>query len=116
MTYEYGLCAGRHETPATEAIFENINDPTDFMSMGERIAEVIPNDATLLVVYVTGLTTAMLAVVRYCERNGISLLARHFDLSAGTFFDQPVLSFKTCPSCGRRYPARRQCCPYCWGE
>jgi hypothetical protein len=116
MIYEYVLCAGRHETPATECLFDKIEDPTDVMSMRCRLAEVIPSDATLLVVYVTGLTVAMLAVVKFCELNGISLIARHYDISTGRFFDQSVLSFKTCPACGRRYPARRQVCPYCWGE
>jgi len=115
MKYEFTLCAGRHETPASQAIFEEIADPTDFEGMINRANEVIPADADELVVYVTGLTPAMLAVTKLCWLNGISLTAMHYDRETGKYLPQQVLKFETCSSCGRRYPAFLSACPACWG-
>lgn len=116
MKYEFALCAGRHDTPASQAIFQEITDPTNFDGMLDYVAEAIPADTTELVVYVTGLTPAMLAVVVYCECCSISLTAMHFDRETGSYLPQEIFSYKECPRCHRRHHAYEELCPRCWGN
>ena len=91
MKYEFELCKGRHQTPAAESIFDSEIDPTAVDAI-EKIADSrIPDDATEIVVYVTGLTVAMLAVVSVCIARGIKLVAMHYDRTTGTYYRQLVM-------------------------
>ena len=115
MKRTFELCKGRHATPATEAIFPTEVDPTDFSGLNRIVAERIPSDTTELVVYVTGLTPAMLAVVHYCWQAGITLTAMHYDRATGEYYPQTVLWFQTCQRCGERLPITMGRCPNCGG-
>lgn len=115
MKYEFALCAGRHETPATTAIFDQIADPTDFDAMLDTCVKKIPTDADELIIYVTGLTPAMLAVVKVCERRGIDITAMHYDRENKEYKPQQVLAFHKCPWCGTRFNGGDYC-PHCGGN
>lgn len=91
MKYIFELCAGRHQTPADKAIFAAVNNVTDTEGLLQVARENIPADCSELTVYVTGLTPAMLAVVRACAERGIALVAMHFDRESGTYYPQKVL-------------------------
>jgi len=104
MKYEMALCAGRHETPATSAIFAETLNPLDVCGLYNAADAAIPADCTDLTVYVTGLTVAMLAVVKVCIDRGISLTAMHYDRESGTYYPQVVTQFVTCGCCGGRIP------------
>lgn len=97
-----GLCAGRHDMPVGEFIFPTEVDPTDFRAMSRTVdafldnrvgthlsnygtrfndnemsdIEVVTGDRPL-VVYVTGLTACVAAVIRGCVYRGIEPLRPH---------------------------------------
>lgn len=111
MEYAFTLCAGRHDTPADKAIFEEIADPMNTSLLRKQANMAIPEDATSLVVYVTGLTPAMLAVVKVCFDRGICLTAMNYDRETGEYFPQEVLWFNHCVFCGA--PKWGDFCPRC---
>lgn len=113
MKYEFELCKGRHATPATEAIFPMEVDPTDTGALFAIAEERIPRDATEIVVYVTGMTPAMLAVVEVCWKWGITLTAMHYNRDSGEYFPQCVLLYGRCAFCGKPYSVWDWACPHC---
>ena len=64
MKYVFELCKGRHQTPATAAIYPGELNPLDVQGMYTAADEAIPADCTELVLYVTGLSVALLAVIQ----------------------------------------------------
>lgn len=81
-TYIMELCEGRHDFGKVKKLGIFPGRVRDVMNVAEleTIAEKnIPSDCGKLAVYVTGLTTAMLAVVAVCARRGIPLTAIHKD-------------------------------------
>ena len=87
-----GLCAGRHELPADVEgyIFDKIEDVTDLKAINAQVhlsLKNIPNN-TLLRVYVTGLSVALVAVINYCTRNLIPLELMHFNYTTGEYYCQ----------------------------
>jgi len=86
-----GLCAGRHAIPVDEYIFTTDLDPLDYDEMYRQAMKVVPEWGTLIV-YVTGLTAAMLAVVAACEDKHCVLTAKHYDRESGTYKSQVVLN------------------------
>ena len=113
-----GLCAGRHDMPVGEFIFPTEVDPTDFRAMSRTVdafldtrvgthiswgprrnaASVDDEDGVEficgnrpLVVYVTGLTACIAAVIRGCVYNGVDLTLLHYDRTTGKYIPQVVL-------------------------
>lgn len=78
-TYTYGLCEGRHHSPASEGIFprEIREFRTDLLE--KRADERIPHDCEKLELYVSGFAMALLAVVKVCYRRGIHLTAYNYN-------------------------------------
>lgn len=94
MKYTFQLCEGRHSIPGNPpAIFPATAtvDPTDVLALHNCAAFTIPADATEITVYVTGLTPAMLAVVRVCHERDIDLKAMHYNRETGEYYIQRVL-------------------------
>lgn len=94
MRYTFQLCEGRHPIPGNPpAIFPATAtvDPTDTIAMRNCADFIIPSDADEIAVYVTGSTSAMLAVVRVCAHRGIALTALHYNKITETYFPQRVL-------------------------
>ena len=107
-----GLCAGRHHLPVNEYVFPESVDPTDFDAMykiadkfiEEKVGIYIGQDSPLssndytdimcwkgeksLVVYVTGLSAALAAVIRACAYNGVRLTLMHFNRETGEYIPQ----------------------------
>lgn len=113
-----GLCAGRHDMPVGEFIFPTEVDPTDFRAMSWIVEEFLDtrvgthiswgprrNAASIddedgveficgnrpLVVYVTGLTACVAAVIRGCAYNGVDLTLMHYNRATGEYIPQVVL-------------------------
>lgn len=86
------LCKGRHEIDAAVdgAVFPNELDPLDIHGMdiiaGESIGEIDE-----LVLYVTGLSVALVSVINYCRTKGIKLTLQHYDRESGMYYSQPVV-------------------------
>lgn len=111
--YTYTLCAGRHNTPAKQAIYQEIEDPMNFDKLFMIADEVIPEDCGELTVYVTGFTPAMLAVSSVCVTRGINLVAMHYDNQNRLYRQQTICRFKRCPFCGGDSRGFGQYCPWC---
>lgn len=91
------LFNGRHETPVTVLLtvwHESVPDVMDFGALetqaDEWIMEHFKGKAGMLVLYVTGLSQALLAVVKACYKNGVHLTCMHYDKSADTYLRQIV--------------------------
>ena len=88
--YIYGLCENRHRFPVKEGIFPHTVEHINEVQLEDIAEKRIPLDCDRLAVYVSGLTIAMLAVVKVCARRGIKLTAYHYNPS-GVFSKQEVL-------------------------
>lgn len=113
------LCAGRHATPASVCIFENIDPTSDFGALEEeavrRLDSILPEQyvksdvgfrvknplsyedydamyrAVRLVVYITGYTPALVAVLNAANRLAIAEVScMHFDRDTGRYREQVV--------------------------
>jgi uncharacterized radical SAM superfamily protein len=119
---EIGLVNNRHELPVTSYIFDNIKDITETEKL-EKIAytgivkaikeaeythiEVIYTDeygideyVTVLddnikvIIYVTGLTVALIAVLNVCRKLNYSIELMHYNRETDDYFSQYVSSIK----------------------
>jgi len=108
-----GVCQGRHEMPITEYVFENIPDPMDFEGMEKTAKEFLFQkaypintkkyiacaDADVrdwyagqLDLYVTGLTSAVFAIVNAALSLGYEITLWHFNKETGEYLPQQVWS------------------------
>lgn len=112
-----GLCSGRHPLPVDKYLFPEELNPTDFAAMeriaAERLAELLPAETTAwqsgdnfvdmyeevrvhireaeLVIYVTGLTAALIAALNAAKRMGVrSVTLMHFDRESESYIPQRV--------------------------
>ena len=91
MVFHLGLCEGRHEMPAEVQgfIFGSNEDPLDVEGLQERAEDAL-KEATELVLYVTGLTVALVSVINVCHNLGIKLTLMHYDRDLGRYYPQSV--------------------------
>ena len=111
---EVGLIAGRHPMPVTDYIFSKVDDLFDFKGLDRQVENFLvtkvgiklKTDPALnqygagltkvyqgkkeLVVYISGLTQAIVAVVACCARNGVHLTVMHYNIEDGTYIPQKV--------------------------
>lgn len=93
-TYVMGLCKDRHPAPVKEGIFPEWTLNTFHPECLYREAdERIPKDCGRLALYVTGLTVAIMAVVRVCSERRIELTCYHYDKNHGVYNKQEVLKY-----------------------
>lgn len=96
------LCAGRHNIPEAidGAILPTSVDPTDLPGISATVAEKLRSveDLTL---YVTGLTVAVVEVIKFCQAHNIGLMLMHYDRTTGDYYPQRATwGLPTCPFCG----------------
>ena len=97
MTIICGLIFGRHRLPdsVTDYVFsgdvpqDRICDAEYMESVCERF--ICKRNPDKIVVYVTGFTPALLALIRACASRGIGLDAYNYDRTTRTFWKQEVL-------------------------
>ena len=93
-TFTLGLCAGRHDLPVSDFIFSDgditfpINPPTLFNTASIKLRDL--NYGDKLVVYVTGLTPDVVAIIKYCSIRNIKLTLKHFDRDSNSYIDDVV--------------------------
>lgn len=88
----YTLCFARHPMVVDDYIFPTKVNPFDFKAL-ERIATAKLKKCTSdhpVVVYITGLKSAMLAVVNVCKKLNLPLVFIHYN-SKYDRYDQPQL-------------------------
>jgi hypothetical protein len=85
------LFEGRHNMPdyVEGAVLHNIHDITDLKKMSEQCHESL-QDCNELVLFVTGLTPAIVSVVNYCTYNHIPLTLMHYNKNDDSYFRQVV--------------------------
>ena len=90
------LCESRHQMPdeVEGSIFPQSIDPTDLLKIRatckRSLDTALMGGIKHLVVYVTGLTVALMEVVNYCHRNNINLVLMHFNRQTGEYYPQDV--------------------------
>lgn len=93
-TYTLGLCAGRHDLPVSDFIFYDgditfpINPTALLDTAATKLRYLYKGDK--LVIYVTGLTPATVAITKFCSINGIKLTLKHFDHDSNSYIDDVV--------------------------
>lgn len=96
------LCQGRHDIPqATDgSIFPSVvPDPTDINGLRNR-AEMVLKDAESVDLYVTGLTVALVEVIKYCIDKDITLTLYHWNTATNDYYPQEVhIADNKCPWC-----------------
>lgn len=113
-TIKAGLIKGRHELPVERYVFDEIEDPFDFTKMRRQAEKFVMTSCNVekaygqavnsasytddciyegefaLVLYVTGLSSALAAVIRACAENGVKLTLMHFDKESGDYRPQRI--------------------------
>lgn len=84
-----GLCEGRHDMPVKEYLFSNTLNPLDLDSMFNTAVKAL-RDVKELTLYVTGLTVALVEVIKAWAMLNISLTLYHYDKDSGTYYPQKV--------------------------
>ena len=114
MKYTYGLCRGRHDIPdVSDFLFDTQVNPLDVDTLTEHVRSELPEDCGQLVLYATGLTVALLAVVTICQQRDIGLTVMHFDRDSGEYYPQIIFATETCPCCGGRQIRGGYACKWC---
>lgn len=83
------MCQGRHEPPnekicrryhidPKDGLFPKWLEPFDFQAMDEYLDEKLVG-VTKLNLVVTGLSTALLEICKYCANHGIAVTCLHYD-------------------------------------
>ena len=91
-----GLVKGRHEMGdlVSDYIFKGpIEDPIDFGKMwlvADEFIGDLPMDVKEINLYVTGLTAALIEVVKVCRQYNIKLNLFHFDTKTNTYVKQEM--------------------------
>ena len=92
------LCESRHSMPVDVegAIFPQTVDPTDIRSIKLQCVRSLRRyyeggKKPVMVVYVTGLTVALVEVINYCRSHKIRLILMHYDRESGEYFPQEVV-------------------------
>ena len=91
-----GLVKGRHEMGdlVSDFIFKGpIDDPTDFGKMwlvADGFIGDLPMDVKEINLYVTGLTAALIEVIKVCRDYNIKLNLFHFDTKTNTYVKQEM--------------------------
>ena len=96
MTIFCGLINGRHRLPdsITEYVFSadvpqaHVCDAAYMNDICEKF--IAKHNPDKVVVYVTGFTPALLALIRVCESHGVHLTAYNYDREGRKFWEQEV--------------------------
>lgn len=91
-----GVCKGRHEMPCDFYIFgSEIKDPTDVKSLEleaeASISALVKDSNTRLEIYITGLTVAVIAVLKTAIKYSVNVVAMHYDTRTGKYYEQKIL-------------------------
>lgn len=83
------LFEGRHCMPdcVEGAILHNIHDITN-LDLMERQCRKSLRGVTGLILFVTGLTPALVTVLKYCMSKDIPVMLMHYDRTTGRYFVQ----------------------------
>lgn len=82
----YGLIKGRHTMPVEEYVFDEINDMFKFFNLEVKALSSIKKTSDMLVLYVTGLTVATVAVLNVAKKLGYKdVVLKHYNRDSGLY-------------------------------
>lgn len=89
---KFGLFSGRHELPVKATIYNNEIDPMDFKAQREQCLIALKDlqPCSTIIVYVTGLTTALITLINVCMEKGINVQLMHYNRETGEYVPQWV--------------------------
>ena len=93
-TVKLGGVSGRHEIPNIDGyVLDKVEDPSDLTSIEISVFDSLDklDLSNGLDLYVTGLTSVTLSVVKYCLLNGIALTCYHFDIGSKQYLPQKIM-------------------------
>lgn len=92
-TMKIGLCEGRHQMPKDvfNYVFPREIDMFDMRYMRECIEKKIKKTEYMVELYVTGLTVAVVEVIKYCNEFNIPLTLMHFNNRTGKYVRQSTI-------------------------
>lgn len=110
-----GLVKGRHEIEGVnEYIFEEeIEDIFNYDYKETIIISLVGHDVVDL--YVTGLTIALVEVIKYCIKNDVKLTLYHYNKKTNEYEPQAVNEIEYCSHC-KRPKGNGWYCKYCGGN
>ena len=89
-----GAVAGRHEIPEVQGyVLDLVEDPSDLEAIEKNVFDCLDNklvNVNKLDLYVTGLTSVVLAAVKYCSQNNVQLSCWHFNREDSSYFEQRI--------------------------
>ena len=87
----FSLFSGRHPLPVDDPIFPSTNDPMDFDFLERAAIEKLRSHrGCRILVYLTGLSPAIIALVNVCRELEIQLSVAHYDQCDGHYLLQEV--------------------------
>lgn len=95
-TCKIGVCKGRHEMPCDLFVFENtIEDPTDVEKIEKEAIYFFHKNffnegVKKFEIYVTGLTVALIAVLKAADRFCDEIVLMHYDIKTGNYYPQDI--------------------------
>lgn len=93
-TVKLGGVSGRHEIPNIDGyVLDKVEDPSDLISIEHEVYNRLDklDLSNGLDLYVTGLTSVTLSVVKYCLLNNIELTCYHFDIASKQYLPQKIM-------------------------
>lgn len=90
-----GVCKGRHEMPCDMYVFNEIEDPTNVEVIEEEAIRFFDKNFTSgltesVEIYVTGLTVALIVVIKAAFKHCDEIVLMHYDTKAGTYYPQDI--------------------------
>lgn len=94
-TIKIGVCKGRHEMPCDMYVFDTIEDPTNVEKIEKEAVyffhkNFFNEDIKKIEIYVTGLTVALMAVMKAASRYCDEMVLMHYDTKTGTYYPQDI--------------------------
>lgn len=87
----YGLVRGRHAMPVSEYVFDEIEDMFNFGKLEMLAFNSLVKTSDTLVLYVTGLTVATVAVLNMAKKLGYKdVVLKHYNRDNGLYASQWV--------------------------
>ena len=89
----FTLCFGRHDMIVNDYIFPTEVNPYDFKSLDKIATLKLKNCSPdhQVIVYVTGLKSALLSVVNVCRRLGLPLIFIHYNAKLGGYANAQLM-------------------------
>ena len=113
-----GLVKGRHPMPVDEYIINGDVHALDFAGIKNAVEDFFvrrhPNIKEINV-YLTGLTSVTIEVMKICVHNGITVNFYHYDRDHDSYICQSGTGdlFHPCAFCGQAFPSNGYHCPNC---